>query len=71
MDPDELVDHLEATHHAYLHAELPRLSALVDKVTAVHGRRHPELSEIAARLRRRCGPTSSRTWPRRSGSCSR
>lgn len=46
MDPGALVDHLEATHHAYLHAELPRLSALADKVTEVHGARHPELVEI-------------------------
>ena len=46
MAPDALVDHLEATHHAYLHAELPRLSALADKVVAAHGARHPELSEI-------------------------
>ena len=41
MSPDALVDHLEATHHAYLHAELPRLSALADKVAGVHGARHP------------------------------
>ena len=46
MAPDALVDHLEATHHAYLHAELPRLSALADKVVAAHGARHPELSVI-------------------------
>ena len=46
MTPDALVDHLEATHHAYLHAELPRLSALADKVAAVHGTRHPELSGV-------------------------
>lgn len=46
MAPDALVDHLESTHHAYLHAELPRLSALADKVTGVHGARHPELTEI-------------------------
>lgn len=45
MAPDALVDHLEATHHAYLHAELPRLSALADKVVAAHGSRHPELAE--------------------------
>ena len=32
MAPDELVDHIEATHHAYLHDELPRLEALLDKV---------------------------------------
>lgn len=46
MAPGALVDHLEATHHAYLHAEMPRLSALADKVTGVHGARHPELVEI-------------------------
>ena len=46
MTPEALVDHLEATHHAYLHAELPRLSALADKVTGVHGDHHPELVEI-------------------------
>ncbi len=42
----ELVDHLEATHHAYLWSELPRLSALMDKVVSVHGERHPELRDI-------------------------
>lgn len=46
MTPGPLVDHLEATHHAYLHTELPRLSALAEKVTGVHGDRHPELVEI-------------------------
>ena len=48
MDPAELVDHLESTHHAYLHAEFDRLEALADKVTAVHGRRHSELVDIHA-----------------------
>ena len=46
MGPVELVDHLEAAHHAYLHTELPRLGALADKVTGVHGDRHPELHEV-------------------------
>jgi regulator of cell morphogenesis and NO signaling len=46
LAPDQLVDHLEATHHAYLHTELPRLVALSDKVAGVHGGRHPELSEV-------------------------
>jgi regulator of cell morphogenesis and NO signaling len=50
MSPIELVDHLEATHHAYLHAELPRLAALAKKVTEVHGERHPELTEIGDTL---------------------
>ncbi|MET0147965.1 MAG: iron-sulfur cluster repair di-iron protein [Acidimicrobiales bacterium] len=48
MAPEELVDHLETTHHAYLHAELPRLRALVDKVTGVHGGRHAELADVGA-----------------------
>ncbi len=47
MAPDELVDHLEATHHRYLHEALPRLDALAAKVAGVHGERHPELAEVA------------------------
>jgi regulator of cell morphogenesis and NO signaling len=42
-----LVDHLEATHHAYLHEALPRLVALADKVAGVHGANHPELTDVA------------------------
>lgn len=48
MDPAHLVDHLEQTHHAFLHRELPRLGALLDKVAAVHGLRHPELAGVVA-----------------------
>jgi regulator of cell morphogenesis and NO signaling len=43
----QLVDHLEATHHRYLWDELPRIDALMTKVLAVHGERHPELQRIA------------------------
>jgi regulator of cell morphogenesis and NO signaling len=46
LGPAELVDHIEATHHAYLHAELPRLAALADKVLGVHGGGHPELADV-------------------------
>lgn len=46
MSPADLVDHLEATHHAYLHTELDRLQRLVEKVEAVHGANHPELAEV-------------------------
>lgn len=46
LSPGLLVDHLETTHHAYLHAELPRLVALADKVAGVHGSNHPELVEL-------------------------
>jgi regulator of cell morphogenesis and NO signaling len=48
MSAAELVDHLEATHHRYLHEELPRLSALADKVAGVHRDRHPELDAVQA-----------------------
>lgn len=51
MGPAELVDHLEATHHRYLHDELPRLAALAEKVRDVHAERHPELHEVATNFR--------------------
>ena len=48
MSADVLVDHLEATHHRYLWDEMPRVTALVDKIVSVHGARHPELAEVAS-----------------------
>ncbi len=42
----ELADHIEAVHHRYLWAELPRISALVDKIVGVHSDRHPELADV-------------------------
>ena len=48
MSAIQLVDHIESTHHRYLWEELPRLSALLDKVVSVHGERHPELNALAA-----------------------
>src|SRR4051812_15054457 len=44
----ELADQIEQTHHAYLKHELPRLRALLRKVAAVHGERHPWLVDLAA-----------------------
>ena len=46
LGPVELVIHIESVHHSYLWAELPRIGALVDKIVAVHGDRHPELAEV-------------------------
>lgn len=46
----ELTDHIEATHHAYLNKELPRLNNLMVKVVAAHSERHPELSKVAETL---------------------
>ena len=48
MSADVLVDHLESTHHRYLWDEMPRVTALVDKIVSVHGARHPELEEVAS-----------------------
>ncbi len=46
LDAPALADHIVATHHEYLHAELPLLDALADRVLTVHGDRHPELAEV-------------------------
>ncbi len=46
MTSSELADHIESTHHAYLHTELPRLETLSEKVAATHAGRHPELLEV-------------------------
>ncbi len=37
MGLTELANHIEATHHAYLREELPRLDAMTEKVARVHG----------------------------------
>lgn len=50
----ELTEHLVATHHAYLWQELPRLTALAERVAARHGAQHPaylELRELFGRFR--------------------
>lgn len=41
-----LIDHIVASHHAYLWKELPRLEYLVGRVVAAHGERHPELPHV-------------------------
>jgi regulator of cell morphogenesis and NO signaling len=45
-EPAALADHIEATHHRYLHAELPEVEALAAKVAGVHGERHREVVEV-------------------------
>lgn len=41
-----LIDHIVATHHAYVRRELPRLTALASKVAAAHGGQHREAAEL-------------------------
>jgi len=43
----ELIDHLEATHHAFTRSELARVAPLMEKVLKVHGDHHPELTRIS------------------------
>lgn len=38
----ELIEHIVGTHHEFLKAEMPRLSAQIDKVVAAHSVRDPE-----------------------------
>jgi len=46
MGLGDLADHIEATHHAYLREELPRLDFMTEKVAQVHGDAEPRLREI-------------------------
>ena len=46
LNAADLVDHLEATHHLYLHKELPRLATLGEKVGNAHQVSFPELLEV-------------------------
>ena len=55
MTADVLVDHIEATHHRYLWDELPRVTALLDKVVAVHGAATSRARRGRVLLRARAG----------------
>ncbi len=46
MSLTELCDHIEATHHAYLKEELPRLDQMTEKVARVHGDKEPKLVDV-------------------------
>ncbi|MGP1346105.1 MAG: iron-sulfur cluster repair di-iron protein [Phycisphaerales bacterium] len=46
MSLTTLADHIEATHHAWLRDELPRLRRLIEKVSSVHGNQEPRLHEL-------------------------
>src|SRR5687767_4935909 len=46
----ELIDWIVNRHHRYVRAEIPAITALLDRTVARHGAAHPELSEIRARF---------------------
>lgn len=41
-----LVDYIEKTHHTYIKGKSPVLLQYLEKISEVHGKRHPELIEI-------------------------
>lgn len=43
---DELTDHIETTHHAYVESKIPVIKGYLDKIESAHGKVHPELIEI-------------------------
>jgi regulator of cell morphogenesis and NO signaling len=47
----QLADHIEATHHAYLKTELPRLVEMADRVASKHGWRDARLIDVASAVR--------------------
>ncbi|MBP7146146.1 MAG: iron-sulfur cluster repair di-iron protein [Acidobacteria bacterium] len=47
LPPSLLADHLVGTHHVVLRTEMPRLSALLERVLAAHGENHPEYFALA------------------------
>lgn len=46
MSLTELADHIESVHHTYLHAEIPRIEAMAQKVAGVHGGKEPRLMDV-------------------------
>jgi regulator of cell morphogenesis and NO signaling len=46
MSMTELADHIEQTHHTYLHSELPRLEKVIEVVASVHGSSDSRLAEL-------------------------
>jgi regulator of cell morphogenesis and NO signaling len=47
---EDVVRHIETTHHAFTRSELERAMALAVKVHRVHGARHPELERVRTEL---------------------
>lgn len=48
----EMCDEIEATHHEYLKAELPRLATLLTKVRQAHGTRYAWLADLEVAYQR-------------------
>lgn len=62
MNLTALCDHIEETHHAGLRRELPRLIAMLRKVTGVHGQQHPWLAEMTDVFERFANDLVTHMW---------
>ena len=45
---EQLIDHIVATHHAYVRSALPTIAHYLEKLVEAHGARHPELARVLA-----------------------
>ena len=45
---ESLIDHIVATHHVYLKAQLPRMATMIDKILSKHSERHGDVLEPLA-----------------------
>ncbi|WP_300602343.1 iron-sulfur cluster repair di-iron protein [Niabella sp.] len=48
---DLLADYIEKKHHRYVTAKIAEITPFLEKVTTVHGDRHPELKKVEALFR--------------------
>lgn len=46
LSANDLVQHIENTHHTYLREAMPQISELFGTVLRAHGQKHPELFEL-------------------------
>jgi regulator of cell morphogenesis and NO signaling len=54
MSLTALITYIVDTHHNFTRQEMQRLSALLEKVCAVHGQSHPELLEVRSLFQELC-----------------
>jgi regulator of cell morphogenesis and NO signaling len=55
MTLTELADHIEHTHHSLLRRELPRLAAMAEEVSSIHGGQYPRMWQIFETFRAMAG----------------
>ncbi|WMJ73626.1 iron-sulfur cluster repair di-iron protein [Cytophagaceae bacterium ABcell3] len=46
LEADELIRHIESTHHQFIREISPQINEILNKVVRVHGDSHPELIDI-------------------------